>query len=132
MPYANPEDQRECKRRSYARDPEKFKTKTKAWRARNPSYKPPRRTRSEVYRFRNKRGLSAEVAKALLGRKPLGCAFCGAVGDLHLDHDVPKSRGGGNDLGNLQWLCPPCNTGKGALTTEEFFAHIQKILARRG
>jgi hypothetical protein len=41
------------------------------------------------------------------------CAVCGHAGnDLQLDHIIPVAKGGTNDLGNLQLLCPPCNLAK--------------------
>lgn len=33
---------------------------------------------------------------------------------MHVDHIVPLSLGGGNNLENLQTLCDECNLGKGA------------------
>lgn len=33
----------------------------------------------------------------------------------HVDHIVPRSRGGQNDDRNLRLLCEGCNTAKGAL-----------------
>lgn len=41
------------------------------------------------------------------------CSVCWAVGALHLDHIVPKSKGGLNDYTNYQLLCAPCNSSKG-------------------
>ncbi len=33
---------------------------------------------------------------------------------FEIDHIMPVARGGGNDIRNLQILCPPCNRRKGA------------------
>lgn len=43
--------------------------------------------------------------------------ICSSVGchrtdDLTIDHKVPLSRGGADDLSNLQFLCRPCNSRK--------------------
>jgi 5-methylcytosine-specific restriction endonuclease McrA len=32
----------------------------------------------------------------------------------HIDHVIPRARGGQNDASNLQLLCISCNTAKGA------------------
>ena len=45
------------------------------------------------------------------------------VGNAHVDHIMPKSRGGSNNLDNLQTVHSRCNEAKGNLTTEE-----QKLL----
>jgi len=42
--------------------------------------------------------------------------------DLHVDHILPRSRGGGNEQTNLQVLCVWCNSSKGAMTQEEWEA----------
>lgn len=42
------------------------------------------------------------------------CAHCGTSESLSVDHVIPISRGGTNDLENLQCLCRPCNSRKGA------------------
>lgn len=42
------------------------------------------------------------------------CVYCGAVEDLTLDHVVPLSRGGANDVSNLTTACRPCNSSKGS------------------
>ncbi len=44
------------------------------------------------------------------------CAHCGKSfrkEDLDIDHILPKSLGGGNDIHNLQALCKHCNRSKG-------------------
>ena len=51
--------------------------------------------------------------------------FCGRRLDFELfevDHVVPRSKGGGNELANLQLLCAECNRSKGDDTMEDFVA----------
>lgn len=40
------------------------------------------------------------------------CACCGQAKPLEIDHIVPLSRGGRNDIGNIQPLCKSCNKQK--------------------
>jgi len=51
------------------------------------------------------------------------CALCGASKKettLHIDHILPRSRGGSNDESNLQVLCFQCNLGKSNKDTADF------------
>lgn len=41
------------------------------------------------------------------------CQHCGSTESLQLDHIIPVSKCGTNDLDNLQLLCQPCNLKKG-------------------
>lgn len=41
--------------------------------------------------------------------------------DYQLDHILPTSRGGTNELSNLGITCPEVNQMKGGLTNEELF-----------
>ena len=58
------------------------------------------------------RGLRHEVFK----RDQYRCVECGASKDdgavLHVDHKVPVSKGGTDELENLQTLCSDCNLNK--------------------
>jgi hypothetical protein len=51
------------------------------------------------------------------------CALCGkskAEEPLEVDHIVPRSRGGGNGIENLQALCRTCNRGKSNRDATDF------------
>ena len=37
------------------------------------------------------------------------CALCERTGALHIHHNIPRSAGGSNELGNLICLCPACH-----------------------
>lgn len=56
----------------------------------------------------------AALALAMIeAGKPYLCT-CGEAADLTIDHIIPLSRGGTDDLANLRFLCAPCNSRKGA------------------
>jgi hypothetical protein len=62
------------------------------------------------------------ISKALrflvLRRDNYTCRYCGRSAPevvLHVDHVVPRIKGGRNKLGNLITACFDCNMGKGAL-----------------
>ena len=47
---------------------------------------------------------------------------------MNLDHELPSSRGGPNDLENCQPLGTKINQMKGSMNNEEFFEQIKKII----
>ena len=47
------------------------------------------------------------------------CAYCGEYGPTHIEHVIPKCRGGSDDESNLVWSCAVCNFKKGRKTPEE-------------
>lgn len=40
------------------------------------------------------------------------CVSCGSAERISLDHIIPISRGGRHSIGNLQPMCPSCNSSK--------------------
>ena len=65
------------------------------------------------------RGLRHEVFK----RDNYTCQECGATKEdgakLHIDHIIPVSKGGTDELDNLQTLCDKCNLNKSNLIQKE-------------
>lgn len=58
-----------------------------------------------------------EAAVAVEARAGSRCEYCRMHGSLqgatfHVEHVVPRSRGGTSDLANLAWCCPSCNLHK--------------------
>lgn len=53
------------------------------------------------------------------------CAYCGkeCSNEYHIDHKLPLSRGGGNNIDNLALSCPTCNLKKNNKTDVEFIGH---------
>lgn len=49
-----------------------------------------------------------------MGNVCLRCGITGEFSPLHADHVVAISRGGSNDIDNIQPLCESCNKSKGA------------------
>ena len=68
------------------------------------------------HRSRNRRLVSGTVRYSVLKRADYRCELCGIRADdkaLEVDHIVPKSLGGADDISNYQALCYSCNASKG-------------------
>lgn len=60
--------------------------------------------------------IPAELRAAVYERDRWRCLHCGTTENLSLDHIWPYSKGGPDTYENLQTLCRPCNSKKGAKT----------------
>jgi hypothetical protein len=61
----------------------------------------------------NKAIADSRLRKQVFERDGHRCKICKRMDCLSIDHIIPVSKGGTNDLDNLQTLCRPCNSAKG-------------------
>jgi 5-methylcytosine-specific restriction endonuclease McrA len=59
------------------------------------------------------------------------CAYCGATGDLQIEHVVPISKGGEHHLGNIVPACHSCNSNKRDHDAHNWFASQSFYSAER-
>ncbi|WP_278523477.1 HNH endonuclease [Methanobrevibacter arboriphilus] len=57
--------------------------------------------------------VSKKKRNKIFKRDGYQCLKCGTRKDLTIDHITPRSKGGSNELKNLQTLCRNCNIKKG-------------------
>lgn len=65
-----------------------------------------------------RRSMSPKLRLTVLTRDKFCCLLCGRSAKVHgvaleIDHKIPVTHGGSNDMENLQTLCEDCNRGKG-------------------
>lgn len=65
-----------------------------------------------------------EDARDLLLSQGGRCAYCGSEYKPTKDHKYPLALGGSNDIGNIQWLCKPDNSRKGAIPDGDYRQRI--------
>lgn len=67
-----------------------------------------------------RRRMSKKISRAVFARDGHTCLACGTSDRLTVDHILPVSKGGADDLDNLQTLCHSCNARKGARVEDSF------------
>jgi 5-methylcytosine-specific restriction endonuclease McrA len=55
------------------------------------------------------------------------CRYCGAEGDLEVDHVIPLARGGSHWPANIVPACSPCNKRKNARPHKQVLAALELI-----
>ena len=53
--------------------------------------------------------------------RPDQCVYCGARGDLTLEHMLPRARRGPDVPENAVWVCASCNSKKGSRRLYEWY-----------
>ncbi len=112
-------------RRHYARNAEEMRQRRRKYSAENPEYKRMAEQRRRARKLGN--GVFDITRKDMerLLRGP--CAACGSTDTITLDHVVPIVRGGRHSVGNLQPLCKPCNSSKGARLQIEWVVGADEV-----
>lgn len=71
----------------------------------------------KIYRYLLRNNLAGNIDKFAWEEKLKlfqgKCQLCGTMEKITIDHIIPLSKGGTNDISNLQPLCIHCNTSKG-------------------
>ena len=65
-----------------------------------------------LQRKRARKAIPPKVRRSIFNRDGDVCCHCGSVEALTIDHIIPVSRGGSDDISNLQTLCKSCNSRK--------------------
>lgn len=82
----------------------------------DPSYRIYHRAKSKARKVVQRGGTPSHLTASRLWRHwavfEYSCAYCGAVGDLQIEHVVPISKGGQHHLSNIVPACQSCNSNK--------------------
>ncbi len=97
----------------YEYNKDQIKFNAKRWRHQNRAkrYIYEKRRKAQVL-LHNESFTSAQWEE-LCARYGHRCLACGEQGPLTVDHVIPLSKGGANDISNIQPLCGSCNSKKG-------------------
>lgn len=123
----------------WSKNPEKLKLRNKRKNRRiKEMYPEKHRERKRIYKA-NRRAYKRQSGgrhtlrqiKELYKKQGGKCVNCLSEFEksgYHIDHIFPISRGGRNDISNIQLLCPPCNIAKGSLHPLEFAKKQGRLL----
>lgn len=79
------------------------------------------RAATSVWVHRPRAGTYQRFRAAVLARDGNACVYCGGTdGPFHLDHVIPRSRGGADAIENLATACGDCNRRKADKLLEEW------------
>ena len=71
---------------------------------------------------KERKGVLHDIQKT----KCAGCQCSFSLRNMTVDHVEPRSKGGRDDIDNIQLLCSACNSMKGVRSQEEFTARLIK------
>lgn len=142
---ANPERRKEIRAKWIANNLEKMRAIRKEWKLKNKEkvkadkaqwmrIHPEVRVSIEAARRARKVGAGGRFTRQeideLHAKQKGKCAICcvSLLGKFHRDHIVPIALGGTSDIGNIQLLCQPCNSRKGAKHPIDYAKQIGMLL----
>ena len=79
--------------------------------------------------------ITANELRSLWQQQGGRCGLTGQLMDIataNIDHIIPTSRGGSNELSNLRWTTKAANQAKGNLLDEEFLALCRQVAEHIG
>lgn len=97
--------------------PDKVKARVRKWKIEHPELA---KARSRKYRHMRRAKLANSPFPLEFKLMP-HCWICLSTENLSVDHIIPVTRGGTNDISNLTTLCKSCNSSKGNKTYTEWF-----------
>lgn len=101
--------------------PERHKEHVRKWNERNKEKRQVITMNRIARRKKNGGSFTSEEWEALKKSCNYSCLCCGEIEPdikLSIDHVIPISKGGRNDIANIQPLCLPCNQRKNVKTTD--------------
>lgn len=120
---ADPEKVRAYQREIHARNRERNIAKMRLYYAKRFFW-------SRAMKLRSPERATYKQLAALWKKQRGRCALTGRRLDrtADLDHIIPKTRGGGDNVGNLRWLCREVNMVKRNLTDDEFLTLCGEVM----
>jgi 5-methylcytosine-specific restriction endonuclease McrA len=114
-------------------NPETISANNRKWEQKNPEKK-----LSYLHNYRaRKRGnggsYTMEELHDLWHKQNGFCFYCGELlyktlnSVYHVEHKIPISRGGSNNISNIALSCEECNLRKGTRTHEEFLEELERM-----
>lgn len=114
----HPDFARTVAKRYRERHPAKALENSRRWKANNRARVNQRLARRHALKRRNGGAYTPAEWQALCERYDNRCLACGQQVPLTADHVIPVSAGGSSWIENIQPLCQPCNSKKGAQATD--------------
>lgn len=108
--YAKNRDVRKARSKNWrANNPERYKEQMREWRENNKQRKQELEHRRRARKQKNGVYLITDKDMRYLSGP---CAYCGSTENITMDHVIPISRGGTHGIGNLVPACLSCNNSK--------------------
>lgn len=114
----NPEKKKESDHKWQRNNPEKAREHKRIWKHNHPEKIAAKDHRRRTRKTGAGGSYTAEEWKAVIKHQDGRCLACGKKTKLTADHIIPVIAGGTSDISNIQGLCGPCNSSKGAKTID--------------
>lgn len=115
----------------YAVNTDKVKANVSAYRKANPEKKRHLENKRRAKKASNGGSHTLEELIEKFERMGNVCFYCGEGRPLTIDHDIPLSRGGTDDISNILPSCRSCNSRKNKKTAVEFLSYFGGVSAER-